>query len=318
MQGALRRAWRRVAQECSDALQYGLLPALAAVLPWRWAFAVFRWAAASPGLYRADTAQALAHAIAHGACSPQQAEAFASERRLVHLVDQADHYLYRTRSQAWLKRHVDVVGQWSHGERAGMLWTFHWGAGLWALCHAEQSGMRAQMVLASPQGPDFAGRSLFSAYIKARMRSVQLALGRPVVFVPGSMAGVRAAIGRQEQLVVVMDVPQDQVAGAVRTERMLGQAVSVPAVLPDLAVALELPVTVFSMGLDVATGRRQLHITPLGVQSDAAQLSTLVFAELESLLQRQPAAWHLWSQAPRFFHERMRENAPPTTSQLPS
>lgn len=307
-----------MAQETRDAIEFVLLPGLAAVLPWPWAFAVFRWAASWSALYRADTEQATAQAVAHGACTPEQAPAFAYERRLVHLVDQADHYIFRTRSQRWLERHVDVTGQWTEPERAGMLWTFHWGAGLWALRHARQRGMHAHMVLASPQGPDFVARSVFFAYVKARMRSVHLALQRPVVFVPGAMAGVRAALERQEQLVVVMDVPEDQV-GPVRTGHLRGQALSLPAALPDMAVAQALPVTVFSMGLDLTSGRRQLRIAQLGVYDDASRLSDAVFAQLDTLLNGQPAAWHLWSQAPRFFRERKPagpSNPPPCTDKV--
>lgn len=307
MRARFRAAYRRLACECRDALEFVLLPGLAAVLPWPWAFAVFRWLALWPGLYRVDTELALAHAMAHGLCTPQTAPLFAWERRLVQLVDHADHYLYRSRGRPWLERYVDVAGHWQDADRAGMLWTFHWGAGMWALLHARQAGMRAQMVLAAPEGPGFAGRSVFAWYVRARLRSVQHALGRPTVFVPGGMAGVRAAMARNEQLVVVMDVPEDRV-GPVRLARLRQLPVSVPAALPDMAVALGLPVTVFTMGLDVVTGRRQLHIMPMGVHADAQALSDAVFAELDRLLAARPAAWHLWAQAPRFLRVRAVDN----------
>ena len=313
----LRSALRRCGQESRDAVELVLLPGLAAVLPWSWAFPVFRRLAHRPGLYRANTEQALRQAVSHGACTPEQASAFAWELRLVQLVDHADHYLFRTRSRRWLARHVDTVGAWQDADRAGMCWTFHWGAGMWALLHARQSGMRAQMVLAAPLGPDFVGRWVFARYVRARMRSVELALGRPTVFVPGGMAGVRNAIARQEQLVVVMDVPEDRV-GPVRCARVRQRPVSVPAALPDIAVQLGLPVTVFTMGLDVATGRRQLRIVPLGVPSEAQALSNAVFAELDALLAAKPAAWHLWSQALRFFRLRAVDNqASPQSPQSP-
>lgn len=306
------RAWlhgvhRRAALELRDAVEFALLPGLAAVLPWNWAFAAFRWLAHWPGLYRNNTQEAVKQAIVHGVCTPEQALTFAWELRLVQLVDHADHYLFRTRSRRWLARHVDTTGAWQDADRAGMCWTFHWGAGMWALLHARHAGMRAQMVLAAPQGPDFVGRWVFSRYVRARMHSVELALGRPIVFVPGGMADIRSAIARREQLVVVMDVPEDRV-GPVRAARVRQLPVSVPAALPDMAAAQGLPVTVFTMGLDVATGRRQLRIVSLGVQSDAQALSDAVFAELDALLDVKPAAWHLWSQALRFLRVRAVDN----------
>lgn len=303
----IRSLSQRGTAECRDALECVLLPGLAVALPWRWAFRLFRWLARWPMLYRVDTEQAVAQALVHGLCTPQTAALFAWERRLVQLVDHADHYLYRTRSRRWLNLHVDIVGTWQDIDRAGMLWTFHWGAGMWALLHARKAGMRAQMVLAAPQGPDFVGRLVFSHYIRSRLKSVQQALGRPTVFVPGAMAGIRAAIARDEQLVVVMDVPEDRV-GPVRLARLRLNPVSVPAALPNMAVELGLPVTVFTMGLDVVTGRRQLRMVSMGVHSDPQALSDAVFAELDALLDAQPAAWHLWAQAPRFLRVRAVDN----------
>lgn len=171
---------------------------------------------------------------------------------------------------------------------------------MWALRHARANGLNAPMVLAAPAGPDFIGRTVFGLYVRARMRSVELALGEPVIFVPGGMAQVREALGRGQQLVVVMDVPQDQVA-VTRVTPLLDMPVSVPAVLPQMAVDQSLPVTVFYMGVDLGTGRRILHIAPLGVHVHAKVLTDKAFAHLDHLLRTAPAAWHLWAQAPRFF-----------------
>lgn len=299
MAGLGGRLWRRVKTEARDALELVLLPGLAAVLPWPGCFRLFTHLARWQWLYAAQCNEALAQAQARGFVGCDAA-AWLAQRRLVTLLDHADHYLVRTRSAAWLDRHVDVQGQWPQAGQAALLWTFHWGMGMWALRHACVSGLQAPMVLAAPAGPDFAGRAVFGRYVRARMRSVERVLGEPIIFVPGAMAGVRAALAGHKQVVVVMDVPQDQVS-FTRTTPLLGKPVSVPALLPQLAVESALPVTVFYMGVDMRTGRRLLRIAGLGVHSDAKLLTDTAFAHLDHLLRTEPAAWHLWAQAPRFF-----------------
>lgn len=289
----------RLKRESRDLLELVLLPGLAAVLPWAVCFKLFKWIARCNWLYNAQCSEALVQAQQLDRCGGDTAE-WLFERRLVTLLDHADHYLLRTRSARWIDRHVTVHGRWEPGGHAALLWTFHWGMGMWALRHARANGLNAPMVLAAPTGPDFIGRAVFGMYVRARMRSVELALGEPVIFVPGGMAQVRGALGCGKQLVVVMDVPQDQVT-VTRVTQLLDTPVSVPAVLPQMAVDQSLPVTVFYMGVNLRTGQRILHIAPLGVHDDAKVLTEKAFAHLDHLLRTAPAAWHLWAEAPRFF-----------------
>ncbi len=297
----LFKGWLRLKREVRDLFELVLIPGLAAVLPWPVCFALFKRISNWRWLYREACVPALEEAIERGHCS--DADEWLFERKLVTLIDHADHYLFRTRPDAWMDRYVDVYGQWGTGNESGLLWTFHWGAGMWALRHAKVSGMQANMVLAAPSGPDFAGRMVFSRYVRARMRSVHQALGRPVILVPGGMAGLREALERQQQVAVVMDVPQDQV-NITRVTEILGLPVSVPAVLPQMAVDKALPVTVFHMGVSLETGRRVLHVIHLGAFHDPKALTDAAFTHLDSLLKHSPAAWHLWAQASRFFQVR--------------
>ncbi len=297
---AIRSRWlHRLRTEARDLVELVFVPGLAALLPWSWCFPLYKRLAHWPWLYGAQCVEALLQARRYGCVGDDEAH-WSMERRLVTLLDHADHYLYRTRSRAWMRRHLDVQGGWEPGGRPALLWTFHWGMGMWALRHAREHGLRAPMVLAAPSGPDFVGRTVFGCYVRSRMRSVELALGEPVIFVPGGMSGVRDALAQGKQVIVVMDVPQDQVS-VTRTTPLLGVPVSVPAVLPQVAVDHALPVTVFYMGIDLSTGRRKLRIASLGVHVDAKSLTDAAFEHLDCLLRDTPAAWHLWAQAPRFF-----------------
>ena len=295
---SVRAGYGRFRREARDALELVLLPGLAAVLPWRCCFWLFKNLAQRSWLYRASSEKALAEARQRGWV--QDSQRWLAERRLTTLVDHADHYLARTRSNAWMRRHVDVVGDWGMAGQAGVLMTFHWGAGLWSLRHAQAAGLRPHMLVAAVDGVPFAGRTVLHRYIRARMVTVEQAEGRPVIYVPGSMRALLDALQQGDQVLAVMDVPSDQV-NVTKPVALLGVPVQVPSVLPRLAVEKRLPVTVFVMGLDLDTGRRFLRLNPLGIHADADELAAAIFSQLDQVMKERPAAWHLWSESERFF-----------------
>lgn len=293
-----RRVWHRASREGRDLLELVLLPGLAAVLPWRWSFFLFKRMARWSWLYRETCERALHHARLHGVVD--DAARWMFERRLVTLVDHADHYLARTRSNAWLRRNVDVHGEWAVQGKAALLVTFHWACGMWAQRHARASGLHPHMLVAALDGAGFEGRTVLRRYAQARLHTVALAEGRPVIFVPRAMPQLRSVLQKQEQVLVVIDVPPDQVK--VRTSiNLLDRPVQVPAALPRLAVSEGVAVTVYTLGLDLESGRRDLRLYPLGVWRDAEALTVKVFEHLATILRERPAAWHFWSEAERFF-----------------
>jgi len=292
-----RAALARLRVEARDVLELVLLPGLAAVLPWRWSFALFRRLAGWPWLYRAQCARALAQA--QGAGMAPDAARWLREYRLVILIDHADHYLARTRSDAWLRRHVRATGDWGVApEQAALLVTFHWGCGMWAQRHAHAQGLLPHTLVASPEG--LRGRTVLRWYVRQRLRTLEQAQGRPVIHVPGTMRPLRRAWGAGEQVVVVIDVPADQVAGTVPL-RVLGRPARVPAALARLAVEQRIPVTVYTLDLDLATGQRHLRLYPLGAWESAEPLLERVFGVFDAALRERPASWHLWTEAERFF-----------------
>jgi hypothetical protein len=77
----------------------------------------------------------------------------------------------------------------------------------------------------------------------------------------------------------------------------------VPRGLLRLAADQHAPVTVYLTGFDPRTGQRRVRIMPLGVYDDARALIRDVFRHLDGALAEDPAAWHFWSEAKRFFAE---------------
>ena len=300
----LRTLWRRLPPrwrvETRDLIELVLVPGLAAVLPWHWCFVIFKRLARVQWLYGAACAHALAQAQERGQVLPDDAARWLAVRRLVTLVDHADHYLAVTRSDAWMQRHLQVQGQWPNPETAGILCSFHWGAGMWGLRHAHSKGLQVHALVAAMEGAPFAGRRVLQWYARARTRSVQRALGHVPLVASGSLRPVIQTLRRNEQVLGVVDVPADQVDSSIEV-CLLGMPARMPKGLLRLAVAQNVPVTVYVTGLDMHTGQRLLRITPLGVWQELDALVAAVFEHLEAVLREESAAWHFWGEAPRFF-----------------
>ena len=288
----------RIRHEWRDLVEVVLLPSLAAVLPWRLAFNLFRHFSRWEWLYREPQRRALDAARMRGwADQPGQ---WLRDRKLTTLIDHADHYLCRTRSNRWMDHHLQVDGQWPPASGAALALTFHWGGGMWAMRHAGRGGIRGHMLVAPLESEHFRGHSVLHRYIKSRMRTVAKTMHRPFIDVSQGMAPILAALDAQEHVHAVIDVPADQVNTSQPIE-ILGLQARVPTTLLRVAVERAIPVCVYVGGTNMETGRRFLRITQLGTPADLDQLVRQVFAELERAIREAPAAWHLWGEAQRFF-----------------
>ncbi len=304
MKGGLRRL--RV--EGRDLVELFLVPGLAAVLPWRWCFALYKKLASWRFLYGTACEQALAEARVRGWAKADSAgnggitgeEAFLRTRRLVTLVDHADLFLARFRSDAWMKRHLSVEGVWPEVGTGVLLYTFHWGAGMWGLRHAAAQGLTPNALAIKPKQEQFAGRRV--AWLYARKRNVMAArpLRRPVLDVAADLRLALRALRAGEPVIVAADVPADQVEASEQI-LFLGMPAHVPRAFFRLAVERRIPAVVYLTGIRMTDGERFLRIRTLGVRDSVEELIAAVFAELEQAVREEPAAWHFWGVAERFF-----------------
>ena len=291
-------ALQRLRHELRDLLEVVLLPGLAAVLPWRIAFRLFRRIAAAGWLYREATERAYAQAARLGwVADPAE---WRRRRRLTTLVDHADHYLSRTRSDAWIAKHMEAQGEWPDPAQPALGLTFHWGAGMWGLRHAAARGLKAHMLVAAVQGAHFRGRSILHRYILARTESIALALRRPYIDVSTDMRLVLRALRANEQVFAVIDVPADQVSTS-QSVQVIGLPARLPTALLRLAVERGIPVFIYVTGFHVEDGRRFLRILQLGVPESLDALLRSVEQELDRTIQQDAPAWHFWGEAERFF-----------------
>lgn len=289
----------RLRTEAKDLVELLILPGLAAVLPWRLCFKLFRWMSGWSFLYREQCERALSEARARGWTGGDPAS-WLRARRLVTLVDHADLFLARTRSDRWLLRHVSVEGAWPEADKPAVLCTFHWGAGMWGLRSVGAAGLRAHALVAAVRPEHYVGHSLAYRYTLARNAQVAHALGRPPLDVSASLRPALRALRAGEQVLAAVDVPADQVSASESID-FLGMRASVPRGLLRVAAEQALPVVVFVTGVDLNDGRRFVRIRPVPNSGDPAKLIRDVFAHLESVVREDSAAWHFWSVAERFF-----------------
>ncbi|MFC5500518.1 hypothetical protein ACFPOE_23450 [Caenimonas terrae] len=288
----------RLRTEARDLAELVLLPGIASLLPWSIGFRLLRRLAEVARPYSDAGRSALAQAHSRGWVG--DAAHWTRVRRLVTLVDHADLYLARTRSDRWMARHMDVEGSWLPPGQPGIIFTFHWGAGMWGLRHARASGLRAHALVAPLDGAQFAGRRVLLAYARARTAEVARALGCPTLDISSSLRPVLQALRRGEQVVAAVDVPADLVSASQEVE-LLGMTARVPRGLLRLAVDQRVPVTVYLTGLKPASGRRFLRIHQLGVHDSVDTLAAQVFGHLDRAIREDPPSWHFWGEAERVF-----------------
>jgi len=291
----------RLRVELRDLIELVVVPGLAALLPWSWCFRLFKRLAHIDWFYRRTTHEALRQAKALGQVPPGTELEWLTTRRLVTLVDHADYYLAVTRSDAYMRRHMQVHGTWPSPEQAGVLLSFHWGAGMWALRHAAAQGIKGHALVAALDGSPFAGRKVLHRYAIARTAQVGVALRHSPLVISGSLRPVVQALRSGEQVLGLVDVPADQAEGSSLPITVCGMAARVPKGLLRLAFDMQVPVTVYINGFDVQTGQRFLRMEQIPSQPDLQTLADTVFQRLDGCMKESTALWHFWSEGHRFF-----------------
>lgn len=298
---SLLAAWR---QTTRDALELWLLPGLASVLPWSLCFRVFRRIARWSWLYEDATQRAVHEAQARGwwpSTLEQQAH-WRWQRRLVTLVDHADMYLWQRHGMAGVERlPMRVQGDWPQPGEAALLCTFHWGAGWWGLADASATLGQVHALVAPLNPAHFKGRSVLWRYAQHRTELVGQTLRSSTIDAAGGgLRRVLRVLQGGGALVAVVDVPSDT-ADAALDVTLLDKTVRVPRALLRMAVEQQIPVYRYVTGFDEDTGDRWLRIDKMAPEAHLQNLAQALFDELDLLLRTQPAYWHFWSEAPRFF-----------------
>jgi hypothetical protein len=274
-----------------------LVPGLACLAPWPLSYRILRRLAKLRWLYEAAVEPQIEQARRLGWV--QSEDAWRLRRRLTTAVDHCDYFLVCTRGDRWLSKHLLVQGDWPAAGEPAILLTFHWGAGFWALRHAAAHGLDARALVASTAGAQARLGLVRDAYYAARNRAISRVMGGAVMKVPGDIKAAVNLLRRGGQLVAAIDVPADQAGNSLPVE-VAGLPARLPTGILALAARRSIPVYVFSCGLRWADGKRTLAIRRLAA-GDAAGMLAQTASLLDGVIREDPAQWHFWGEAPRFF-----------------
>ena len=283
--------------ELRSLLEYFLLPGLAAVLPWRIAFRLLRLATRYAGLYEEEWRPALVQARQ---CVEIEDEArWAHLYRLTRAVDHADFWSSRLRGDGWLRRHVDVRQPFPTLTTPAVGVFFHWCAGLWGARALKASGPRASVLAGRFSTRSMGGARLGYLYGHIRLRELARASGEPLIYAPGTVKRALATLAAGHWVCGTPDVPP--------TETALGKPVTLfgrPAVFAEglllIARRANVPVVLFTLGLDPATGRRDQRVAGPFDPHDPALLQHIA-DYWQGLLRERSWGFSLWPAMPAWF-----------------
>lgn len=220
--------------------------------------------------------------------------------RLYKIVDAADPWLCRFRGRGWIKRYVDVKGEWP-ATIPFVASSMHYGAGLWALRHINLSRAPISMVLR----PHAEWESSFSrpmqAYLKAYEHAIVDAGGGPITHTgPGLRQRFKHGLETNTNQLVLIDVPSNKNTLSVD---FLGQTTYFASGLIDLSRSLGQQVVPYVMTLDFNTGRRKLVIgTVLPENLNLAQAMQSLAGFFDPYVRQQSEGWQLWGQYSAFVN----------------
>jgi len=282
----------------ADALCLYVIPVTAAMLPWRVGFAWLKLLSRWRFLHR-DTIASL-----WAAAAPYFPDADAREWqrrvRLLLLVEHTDTYLTVLRSDRWWRRHIAVRGDVPSGAHANLLLTYHWGTGNWIWPVLRAHGVAAHFLARRPHGRSLGLSRLSLWYGRLRGWSLRRIGSRGVIFTGDSSAAIRDALAAGASVIGMLDIGP-RAGRPAFAATLLGRDVCLPTGLARIAADSAVPVTLFSVGLDWWTGRRDLVVEPLPAGAGADAIMSAYARHLDRRLVPAPEAWLMWHEAHAIF-----------------
>ena len=283
--------------ECRALLELYLIPGLTALVPWSIGFRWLRFCSRFSWLYQGEWRAALTQARDFVGIDDEAL--WTRQFRLSRLVDHADYWTSRTRSRRWLRHHVDVQQSWPTLNTAAVGIFFHVCPGLWAMRSLREQGFDTSVLAGHFSRRSMGGSYLAHFYGVIRLRELQRVSGGPLIFSPGTVKKSLAMIEAGGWVAGTPDVPP--------TETALGVPVTLfdrPAHFAEglllIARRAKVPVVIFTFGLDLATGRRQLEVLGTHEPNEPGLIQTIA-DHWQRLLCERSWGFMLWAAMPAWF-----------------
>lgn len=300
--GSYLSGWLRGLQaEVRTAAELLVVAACVWCLPWAATFRVLRW------LTRFPLFQGVGTDVAERAMQEQLAGPRAHALRVIalhRLVDIADYFVSRKYGDTWAARYLHVSGSSlpeGEGNKGALFVTFHFGQGFWALRYLRDKGYPVAWLHAPPPLVAPLGEKLSGWMGRRRIRQVARLSGASTIAVGGSVERMRTRLLEEHLPVMIMpDAPLQPGQSSVSV-RLLGQEARLPGGAIRMAAQSGVPVWAYSIVVDPRNGHRHMRIVGPACGLDEAALAQFLADCLQSALDEQPEAWHVWPWAKSFL-----------------
>lgn len=219
---------------------------------------------------------------------------FAYQQSLCRLLDMSD----AVRGGSGLDdKNIDVIGRWPSAPGFVAV-SFHFGTGLIGLAHlGRQSGACA--FVSRPYAPEeLQHRPYLARGVATRLDGIAQACAHPVIFTGGNFGVLSELLQKGISVCGLIDTPIVEKQRFVPAT-LFGRDIRLPSGLLRLASEAGVPVVIFSVTPDLASGRRTLRIEAPLRATDAGDFSVITQTatkHLEECIKTLPAAWYFWPQ----------------------
>ena len=278
-------------------LELYLIPGVCALMPWALGFRWLRFCSRLRWLYRAEWQASLVQARQF--VRIDDTALWARQFRLNRLVDHADFWTSRTRSRRWLRHHAKDGDPWPQLDTPAVGVFFHVCPGLWAMRSLREQGFDTSVLAGHFSRRSMGGSYLAHWYGALRLGELQRVSGGPLIFSPGTVRKAMATLAAGSWVAGTPDVPPTETALGVPVMLFERPAQFAEGLLM-IARRAQVPVVIFTLALDLATGQRRLEV--LGQHDpDEPDLIQTIADHWQRLLRERSWGFMLWPAMPAWF-----------------
>ncbi len=284
-----------------DLLHGFALPLVALVLPWRLAFAVYRWLANFP-LFSVRVAMFLEGVRRTRTLDAQAARHLAWRHRLYLLLETGDATLAQVRGPRWMSRYLKRTGDFPRGPDSYVAIFFHYGTGLWGIRAMAEHGRPARLVGRPIDREGLRNRPFMQRYGEWRYDVAARAGRGPIILWGGARKQIGAALASGQAVLGAVDVPPTE-THSLSPVTLLGRPTHFTHGLVEIAAQANVPLVVFCVGLSEDARERVLEVSApiVAAGRPLAEVMQELATHLDRHLARDPAGWYLWGWLDGFF-----------------
>jgi drug/metabolite transporter (DMT)-like permease len=282
-----------------------VLPLLLALAPGGARRRLAQWIRRYEPIYRYELRSARAGYLKSGL--PQPVDEVIADLRLTRVLDFADPWLSLFRSDAWVRKHLQIDDRERVKGEASLCLIFHYGGGWWMSRYFRNLDERISIVMYRGEPAKNLAARYLHKWGDIRLKWIARICRAPLIVTDDGGAGkkVKDAWASGAHVYIASDMPPVLVKGSVGVPFFEKTGYFPPKPI-ELAASVNVPVYALIAGWDLRRFTPTLSFVRLRGDTPTERLAHLV-ALYEEKIRAYPGLWHLWGEWPLFFE-------PPTPS----